>query len=960
MASRRVRRAPAQATNQTPVQVKSETMPNSYAKSVTDFGTNADDAMDPSEFHPSHPSSKAGRANRSNAPAPSERTVESEHTTDPIFREVRARTVVATTTVPVAGSPRNMDESFFHTSFQDIGKKLKACNDTLGELQQLGVSHDVQLPELVLVGDQSAGKSSLMSGLANLDLPRSEGACTRCPLHIRVSRNAEWSCRVWLRKEYSYGPTPNRPIHESDVTKHDPFFPWRKRPSTAVLEFKTMHDKSEIEEVLRWAQIAILNDDKPPVLFVPGRGSIAINTPIDKAAEETLAKFSPNVVSLEIKGPDLPDLSFYDMPGIFQNPADANDEYLVNVVRNLSSAYIQHPSAIIICAMPMNSDAENSATFGLTRKLQAKDRTIGVLTKADLLPDGGNHTQWVEIMKGQAHSTGLGYFITSRPQGKDLDELKKWEERMFEDESVDKWPGAFHAFVDRCGVERLKAFLSERLGEEFAKSLPNIKHKVKYHLDKVTRQLANLPELPHNVELEIQTCLNSFADSARLKIDEFAARINSLPTNFRDCLLGIKPKFILKDRTDIQVVELMDDDESDAASVGTAATSFVTPSKRRNTAPQATPSNKRTRTDYPVNGTPNSVKPEEAGIANGNSFGPPQPAPPPQKQYLPEPFTEFTDVGRAFRTLRGVKEEIQAKMKAGMPSIIPPDVYNDLAMESIRPWNRPTSVYLREVMWQLQAELDSALNQSLENLKKRFIYTEAKRHLKSCLDEHWKTTQKELEALYSDEAERVMTYNTEAFNQCLKSERAELTRFRHHMRMKGAGYAQRNLVPWDVLTEEKQILEVKRREAEQTKLKPDDFEREVEVVAYVRGYYKLAALRYSDAVTQRIVCRMIPAIRRQLRNYLDDKLGVRGPDSTGVYEKLMDEDAATANKREVLKTEQAKFIQALQSIEDLESGKLSDTASVVGYGSMQTEPVLRRRESDATMENDVQYDDDEA
>ncbi|KAL7941380.1 P-loop containing nucleoside triphosphate hydrolase protein [Trichoderma barbatum] len=941
------RRTRGSGSGRNTIKVKPEPLPNSYPNSVTDFGTNGDE----SQFHQSL---IAGRGDRSNAPAPSERTIESEPT-DPIFREVRARTVVANASLPAAGSPRNMEESFFHTSFQDIGKKLKACNDTLGELQQLGVSHDVQLPELVLVGDQSAGKSSLMSGLANLDLPRSEGACTRCPLHIRVSRNAEWSCRVWLRKEYSYGPTPDRPIHESDVTAHDPFFPWRKRPSTVVLEFKTMHDKSEIEEVLRWAQIAILNDDKNHVLFVPGRGNIAMNTPIERAAEETLAKFSPNVVALEIKGPDLPDLSFYDMPGIFQNPADANDEYLVNVVRNLSSAYIKHPSAIIICAMPMNSDAENSATFGLTRRLKAKDRTIGVLTKADLLPDGGNHAQWLEIMKGQAHSTGLGYFITSRPQGKDLEELKKWEERMFEDESVDKWPDAFHAFVDRCGVERLKAFLSERLGEEFAKSLPNIKHKVKYHLDKVTRQLANLPELPHNVELEIQTCLNSFADSARLKIDEFAARINSLPANFRDCLLEIKPKFTLKDRSDIQVVDLLEDDESDAASVGTAATSFVTPSKRRHAAPQATPS-KRTRTDHPVNGTPNTVKPEEAGIANGNSFGPSQPAPPPQKQAFPEPFAEFSDVGRGFRTLRQVREEIQAKMKAGMPSIIPPDVYNDLAMEAIRPWNRPTSVYLREVIHQLQAELDSALNKSLENLKKRFIYQEAKRHLKSCLDEHWTKTQEALDELYCDEAERVMTYNTEAFNQCLKSERAVLIRFRHYMRMVGAGYAQKALLPWDGLTEEKQIQEVKRRELEQTKLKPDEFEREVEVVAYVRGYYKLAALRYSDAVTQRIVCRMIPAIRRQLRNYLDDQLGVRGPNSSIVYEKLMDEDAATATKREMLKMEQGKFIQALQSIEDLESGKLSDTASVVEYSSMQSDPVLRRRESDATMENDGHYD----
>lgn len=361
------------------------------------------------------------------------------------------------------------EESFFDCSFHDIGKKLKACNDTLGELQQLGVSHDVQLPELVLVGDQSAGKSSLMSGLANLDLPRSEGACTRCPLHIRVSRHTDWSCRVWLRKEYSYKPPIDRPIVEQDVTDEDPFFPWRKRQTTTVLEFKTMHDKSEIEEVLRWAQIAILNDDQPHTKFIPGSGSVTLNSSLAGASEDATAKFSPNVVALEIKGPELPDLSFYDMPGIFQNPADARDNYLVSVVRNLSKAYIQHPSAIIICSMPMNNDAENSCTFGLIRSLESSSRTIGVLTKADLISQGGNYEQWLRILQGQAHQTGLGYFITSRPTDKDLEQLQSWEECAFENHTFDWWPETFWSFEPRCGVEKLKAFLSERLGEEFAK-----------------------------------------------------------------------------------------------------------------------------------------------------------------------------------------------------------------------------------------------------------------------------------------------------------------------------------------------------------------------------------------------------------------------------------------------------------------------------------------------------------
>lgn len=398
-------------------------------------------------------------SNMSSAP-PTDPYPESE---GPLLREVRVRQ-------EVIGSPTNPEESFLQNSFQDIGKKLKACNDTLGELQQLGVSHNVPLPELVLVGDQSAGKSTLMSGLARLDLPRSEGTCTRCPLHIRVSRNQLWSCRVFLRKEYEYRPPDDGGIDMSQVTAQDPFFPWKKLANTNVYEFKTMSDQNQIEDVLRWAQVAILNDSSSFEQFIPGQGATAMSVPVATAAANTAAKFSPNIVALEIKGPDLPDLSFYDMPGIFQNPADWRDQYLTQVVRNLSSEYIQRPSAIILCGMAMNVDAENSFTMNLVRCLDASKRTIGVLTKADLLPlSSTGYDQWLRIMSGTSHLTGYGYFVTARKEETDLDELAKWEEHFFNPNSSENWPRDFLPFTERCGVEKLKAFLSERLAQEFSK-----------------------------------------------------------------------------------------------------------------------------------------------------------------------------------------------------------------------------------------------------------------------------------------------------------------------------------------------------------------------------------------------------------------------------------------------------------------------------------------------------------
>ncbi|KAL1900461.1 hypothetical protein Cpir12675_000931 [Ceratocystis pirilliformis] len=173
------------------------------------------------------------------------------------------------------------EDMFTHTSFANMGKRLKPYNDTLALLHELGIQHELELPELVLVGDQSTGKSSLMSGLAGMSLPRSGGL-------------------------------------------------------------------EEVEEVLRWAQIAILNPDKNHEQYIPGLGHTTMNMSLNQAAECTTAKFSPNVVALELKGTDYANLSYYDLPGVFVTSTDENDMHLVKVVENLTAGYITHPGAIIL------------------------------------------------------------------------------------------------------------------------------------------------------------------------------------------------------------------------------------------------------------------------------------------------------------------------------------------------------------------------------------------------------------------------------------------------------------------------------------------------------------------------------------------------------------------------------------------------------------------------------------
>lgn len=218
------------------------------------------------------------------------------------------------------------------------------------------------------------------------------------------------------------------------------------------------------------------------------------------ATRSAAAQFSPNIISLEIKGPELPDLSFYDLPGVFLSPDQEEDEYIVKVVRNLTRDYIRRETAIIMWALPMNADPENSISLGIIREAKAADRTIGIMTKADkLAPE--NEAQWLAMFRGEKQSVGHGFFATSRPPDEPLDSAGKLEELFFSHE-VGSWPTEFDDYKSRCGVDLLGKYISAQLGDAFARSLPSIKTKVYNRLKDVERQLADLPELPSNVERE--------------------------------------------------------------------------------------------------------------------------------------------------------------------------------------------------------------------------------------------------------------------------------------------------------------------------------------------------------------------------------------------------------------------------------------------------------------------------
>ncbi|GAP86751.1 putative dynamin family protein [Rosellinia necatrix] len=859
---------------------------------------------------------------RSYAPSAETRIRENDDDQEPMLLEMRTRPVGGLTESPQ--STQNADTSFAHQSFAhptftNIGMKLRAFNNTVGSLQQLGVSHITELPELVLVGDQSAGKSSLMSGLARVDIPRSAGVGTRCPLHIRLidSSNAHWSCTVALQLDYDFEPKGK--IKRSDVTVANPFPPWVKKSHRDIKIFKTIFDPGEIEEVLRWAQVAILNPNIDHELYVPGDGAIAKGKNLADATRAAAAQFSPNIISLEIKGPELPGLSFYDLPGVFLSPDQEEDEYIVKVVRNLTRHFIQRQGAIIMWALPMNADPENSISLGIIRESKAANRTIGIMTKADKLP-AENESQWLSMFRDEKQSVGHGFFATSRPPHIPLEAAGEWEERFFSHGSDCDWPVDFDEFKERCGVDLLGEYISVQLGDAFAQSLPTIKSKVYTRLREIESQLAALPEIPSNVEHEVKKSLYQFLGRMKTatKDSEFSSQWNTLNNQFRDIILKIKPTCRVKEPA-AQTIDLSDNDTEVSAS---------TPSRRprpSDSTMRPTP-NKRQRREIETPVTPVKQESFSAGsIVQAPSIiggaGPGE---------MQGPFAGFRNLGRLAMDIRDIRAQVRKKQRPGMPrDLVPDEVRETMCLDAVKKWQGPLETYIDKTAELLMTATHLALEESLGILRRRLIFKECQTHLKHFINMIVANQRARLSEMYDSETYQMYMMNEDAFARYKAQELEQLRRARAIYRLKAVA-----LIEWDYqiknladMSEEERAKEHRILTQQLPKIGIDPYETEIEVAAFVRGYYNTAATRFVEGVTMNVNSNLFRIMgSHELDVYIDQELGL-GKAGPNVYGKLMEEDIRTARLREQLKGELDKLSQAMTSIVELESSSPSGNSS---------------------------------
>ena len=354
-----------------------------------------------------------------------------------------------------------------------LGRGVKELVQRVQSLRHLGVEDLVlPLPKIVVVGDQSTGKSSLIEGMSEIKVPRSASTCTRCPLEINITETTEpeehWSCQVFLHKKYVYQgnfgkarPPGKNTAKTEGATKNRPLGPWVLQDSED-LHFASLTDKNGVVDALERAQLATLNPSSSYEKFKPGNPLLH---------REHQVKFSPNVIRLDISGPGLSNLSFYDLPGVINVTDDTEEAYLVPLIKNLVREYIKAENCINLLALTMTHDAVNSSAFGLIKELKAEARTVGCLTKPDRMDPGEALDQWIRILRGEEYQLGFGYHVIKNNPNPEVDHTTARQEEAAFFRENEPWTTALNVYSHRFGTLQLQIALSQQLTAQIRKRL---------------------------------------------------------------------------------------------------------------------------------------------------------------------------------------------------------------------------------------------------------------------------------------------------------------------------------------------------------------------------------------------------------------------------------------------------------------------------------------------------------
>ncbi|KAL3077572.1 hypothetical protein niasHS_012278 [Heterodera schachtii] len=285
---------------------------------------------------------------------------------------------------------------------------------------------EVQLPQIVVVGSQSAGKSSVLEGIVGRDfLPRGIGIVTRRPLVLHLH----------------FCPVADPLRVQKGAPTHEDWALFGHQPNEVYADFQQVREEIERETER-----------------VTGSNKGISPAPI------TLTIYSSRAVNL----------SLIDLPGITKVPVGDQPPDIETLIREMILNYIRNPNSLILAVTPANQDFATSEPLKLAREVDREgNRTLVVLTKLDLMDHG---TDAMEVLTGKLVPVRLGIIgIVNRSQADII--AKKSIEECLRDE-VKFLHKKYPTLASINGIQYLAKTLNRLLMHHIRECLPQLKLRV--------------------------------------------------------------------------------------------------------------------------------------------------------------------------------------------------------------------------------------------------------------------------------------------------------------------------------------------------------------------------------------------------------------------------------------------------------------------------------------------------
>lgn len=279
---------------------------------------------------------------------------------------------------------------------------------------QMGVHMQLDLPQIAVVGGQSAGKSSVLENFVGKDfLPRGSGIVTRRPLILQL-----------INGTIEYGEF----LHQKG---------------------KKISNFDEIRQEIEAETDRITGSNK-------GISNIPIN----------LRVYSPHVLNLTL----------IDLPGLTKVPIGDQPADIENQIKGMIFQFIRKETCLILAVTPANTDLANSDALKLAKEVDPQGvRTIGVITKLDLMDEG---TDARDILENKLLPLRRGYIGVVNRSQKDIEGRKDIHAALAAERKFFLSHPSYRHIADRLGTPYLQKVLNQQLTNHIRDTLPGLRDRL--------------------------------------------------------------------------------------------------------------------------------------------------------------------------------------------------------------------------------------------------------------------------------------------------------------------------------------------------------------------------------------------------------------------------------------------------------------------------------------------------